>query len=67
MCFKVKTPQAPAPKPAPDRGDATQSAQRTRRALSDQQSVYGNIFTSVLGDSSYGQQVRRQQAAALGA
>ncbi|MFA7602553.1 MAG: hypothetical protein WCY29_06050 [Novosphingobium sp.] len=67
MCFKQKTPELPKPTPAPDRGDATAAAQTTRRRLADQQSTYGNIFTSVLGDSNYGQQARRQQVAALGA
>lgn len=66
MCFKAKEPKMPNPIPAPDRGNATQSAQNTRRALAEQQSTYGNIFTSVLGDSSYGQNARRQQVAALG-
>ena len=67
MCFKQKTPDLPTPAPAPDRGNATQEASNTRRALANQQSTYGNIFTSVLGDSNYGQQARRQQVAALGA
>lgn len=66
MCFKVKEPKMPAPLPAPDRGDATKSAQSARRRLDEQQGVYGNIFTSVLGDSTYGQSARRQQVAALG-
>lgn len=66
MCFKQKEPKMPDPLPAPDRGDATQSAQNQRRALAEQQSTYGNIFTSVLGDSNYGQNARRQQVAALG-
>ena len=67
MCFKTKTPAQPNPVPAPDRGDATTAANSTRRALADQQSTYGNIFTSVLGDSNYGQNARQQQVAALGA
>lgn len=66
MCFKQKEPKMPDPLPAPDRGDATQSAQSARRRLGEQQGVYGNIFTSVLGDSTYGQSARRQQVAALG-
>lgn len=58
MCFKTKTPEMPAPRPSPSRDEAAQSAAQTRRALGSQRSTYGNIFTSVLGDSSYGQNVK---------
>ncbi len=66
MCFKVKTPKVPNPRPAPDKADAIEVASNARRALAEQQGEYGNIFTSVLGDTGYGENVRRPQVAALG-
>lgn len=66
MCFKMKTPPLPEPRPAPDRANAVNMAADSRRALAQQQGQYGNIFTSVLGDANYGQNVRRQQVASLG-
>lgn len=57
MCFKSpKPPTMPKPQPAPTRRDAEADAsEEQRRRMSQQQGVYGNIFTSALGDSTYGQ------------
>lgn len=52
MCFK--TPKVPAVQPAPTRNDVQQDVTNQRKRLSTQQGVFGNIFTSALGDSSYG-------------
>lgn len=67
MCFKVNTPKAPEPTPAPKREDTVGATNDQRRLLASRQGTYGNIFTSVLGDSTYGQNTQRQQVAALGA
>lgn len=55
MCFKVKTPD-PKPVPVlPTREDETKKATReTAARAAKQQGVFGNIFTSALGDSGYG-------------
>lgn len=63
MCTapKMKT-SAPAPivQPQPRRSDVeAQTTVDTRRRLQGQRGVYGNIFTSVLGDSSYGTSTQR--------
>ena len=53
MC--LKGPNIPKPKPvqkAPDRSALDMEA--TRKRLDSQQGVYGNIFTSALGDTGYG-------------
>lgn len=55
MCFSVKTPEAPEIKAPPKREDAANNAQQdARRRAADQQGVFGNIFTSLLGDSGFG-------------
>ena len=54
MCFKTKTPTPPKVQPTPDRGDVTDETNAQRRKLTSAKGVYGNIFTSALGDSTYG-------------
>lgn len=60
MCFgsKPKPVKAPVVQPPPTRDEAAEAANTERRRVRDQQGVYGNIFTSVLGDSNYGSNVR---------
>lgn len=68
MCFKPKVPDIKPVEPAPDRASAANAASAARQKAGEQTSTYGNIFTSVLGDSSYGKNVKPQNAtAALGA
>lgn len=65
MCLgkpKVVTP--PPPQPAPTRDDAATAGAAERRRVRDQQGVYGNIFTSVLGDSNYNRNVRANSTVA---
>lgn len=55
MCFKSpKPPKPPAVQPAPRREDAMDAANSERKKLSGAKGVFGNIFTSALGDTSYG-------------
>ena len=63
MCFKMKPPATPKVTPAPDRQDASSAVADARKRASAQPSTYGNIFTSVLGDSSYGTNVQSQRPA----
>lgn len=71
MCLGVKTPKpqpAPVVQPAPQRDTVQAAAIDQRRRASNQQGVYGNIFTSVLGDPTYNTNASRPAAvAALGA
>ncbi len=71
MCFGSKPKPQPAPivQPAPRRDEAQEAATSERRRLRTQQGVYGNIFTSVLGDPTYNSSAGRQTTAtaALGA
>lgn len=63
MCFK--TPKIPPVQKAPTREDATKKAAvEERRVATEQQGVVGNIFTSALGDTSFGQNA--QKLATLG-
>lgn len=62
MCFS--TPRMPDVSPAPKKADADTVA--ARRRLDSAPGLYGNIFTSALGDSGYGRSARGQ-AATLGA
>lgn len=66
MCFgsKPKTVAAPVVQPAPSRDEAAQVATQERRRVRDQQGVYGSIFTSVLGDPTYGSNVKAPSAVA---
>lgn len=72
MCFgsKPKTPKTPVVQPPPSRDEAATAATTERRRTRQQQGVYGNVFTSVLGDPSYNTNVQRpanQAVATLGA
>lgn len=75
MCSKPKMPApvkvaAPAPivQPQPQRRDVeAQASVSERRRMQNQRGVYGNIFTSVLGDPSYGTSTQSSGVAALGA
>lgn len=72
MCFKsAKAPAAPeVPTPVqPETSSDTVAAEQAkqRRQIRRQPSTYGSIFTSVLGDSSYGSNVSGGNVAALGA
>jgi len=61
MCFSSSTPKPPKVQPAPQRGDATINAtQKARLRVGTQQGDYGNIFTSTLGDTGYGQNAVKQ-------
>lgn len=66
MCLggKVKAPKQSIAQAAPTRDEAAAVATNERRRIRDQQGVYGNIFTSVLGDPTYGSNVQRQAGVA---
>lgn len=55
MC--IKTPKAPPVQPAPRKDMNASIVQDNRRRAAEQQGVYGNIFTSALGDIGYGANV----------
>jgi hypothetical protein len=55
MC--IKAPKAPAVQPSPRRDSNASIVQDNRRRASEQQGVYGNIFTSALGDVGYGENI----------
>jgi hypothetical protein len=57
ICFK--TPKAPAPQPSPTRDTNATVVQDARRKTREASGVYGNIFTSVLGDVGYGRNARK--------
>lgn len=60
MCFSTSTTQAETPRPYMARSEAATMAEKdTRRVASNQQGVYGNIFTSILGDAGYGQNAKK--------
>ena len=63
MCYKAQ--KAPPVQAAPTRADAQDTVTAQRKQLAEQSGTTGNIFTSALGDSSYGQNV--QKLAKLGA
>lgn len=72
MCFgsKPATPKTPVVQAPPSRDDTATAATAERRRVKQQQGVYGNIFTSVLGDPNYGSAVqtpRNVAVASLGA
>lgn len=68
MCLKTKAPATPTVQAAPTRDTVAASTVEARRRNTEQRSTYGNIFTSVLGDSSYGTNVQSQRptVAAIG-
>jgi hypothetical protein len=64
MC--LKSPKVPKPdpvQPAPQKRDVDTGTER--RKIAGRQGVFGNIFTSALGDTTYGQNT--QKLATLGA
>lgn len=63
MCFK--TPKAPPVENRPTRDVAVGATADMARKLREQSGVDNNIFTSALGDSTYGQNVKKM--AKLGA
>lgn len=67
MCFgaKPKTVAAPVVQPAPTRDEAAKATVDQRRRSRDQQGVYGSIFTSVLGDPTYGSNVNTKAPSAV--
>ena len=71
MC--LKSPKAPpaAPvvpvQPAASSDTVAAAQEKQRRQIRKQPSTYGSVFTSVLGDSSYGSNVISGNVAALGA
>ncbi len=59
MCFAPKIPAAqPIPK-AVERDANAGLSQLARLEASKRRGVFANIFTSALGDSSFGQNIRR--------
>lgn len=67
MCLSTKTPKAPVVQPAPTRDTVAASTVDARRRASTQRGVYGNIFTSPLGDSTYGTNTAARPLATFGA
>lgn len=68
MCTKPKVPEVPKVAPAPTRADAEFNAgQSQRKRLNQQSGVKGNIFTSALGDATYGENAVSRKLATLGA
>lgn len=67
MCLgsKPKPVKQAIVQPAPTRDENAAAVTAERRRLRDQQGVYGNIFTSVLGDPTYGQNVRTNTSSAV--
>lgn len=66
MCIKsAKPPAAPPVQPSPKREDVDTTNQR--RKIDAQQGTFANIFTSPLGDSTYGTSARKPKLATLGA
>jgi hypothetical protein len=63
MCFGAKTPAPPKVQAAPTVDDTAAATADTRRRVREQQSTYGSIFTSVLGDPNYGSNAGRVSAA----
>lgn len=54
MCFKTKAPPMPAVAATPSRADVQGDVTIQRKKLAERRGVFGNIFTSPLGDSNYG-------------
>lgn len=50
-------PPPPATRPPPQRDEQAAQTAAARRRVRDQAGMYGNVFTSALGDSGYGQNV----------
>ncbi len=56
MCFSMKAPKVEIPAmKAPTREGATKgSGPDARRLTATREGIYGNIFSSILGDAGYG-------------
>lgn len=68
MCFKTKSPAIPPVRAAPSTDDTKSAVVSQRKRIGDQQGLYGNIFTTLLGDSNYGKNTPgRPQLASVGA
>lgn len=64
MCFgKPKTVKPAIVQPAPSRDEVATATTDERRRNREQSGVYGNIFTSVLGDPTYNTNVKSNTAA----
>lgn len=58
MCLKTpKVPKPPTVQAAPQRDTVDTGEQR--RKVTERSGVFGNIFTSALGDTQYGQNARK--------
>ncbi len=65
MCLgKPKTVKAPPVQAPPSRDEQGAAVQDQRRRASQQQGVYGSIFTNVLGDPTYNTSVKAPSAVA---
>lgn len=53
----IKTSKAPVVQSRPQKDVNASIVQDNRRRAAEQQGVYGNIFTSALGDAGYGSNV----------
>lgn len=63
MCMGGSAPAPVKPRvvqPAPSRDTAAEAATAERRRVRTQQGVYGNVFTSVLGDPGYDSSTQQQ-------
>ena len=61
MCFGSKPPKPQPIKPLPQPVDAAKKAQRgVRKTTAEQTGQFGNIFTTALGDPSYGGAATKQ-------
>lgn len=61
MCFSQPKVEVPAVAKPPSRADQSKNAsQSVRRKAADQTGVLGNIFSSALGDASYGTNAVKQ-------
>lgn len=67
MCMKTKVPEPKPIVPMPTRDVAAEVGARQRLRLQGQKGIFGNIATSALGDSSYGQAAVDKKLATLGA
>lgn len=67
MCLgakPVKAQPAPVVQPPPSRDDVRSAAVDQRKKAAQQRGVYGSIFTSVLGDPNYNNNVQAPAAVA---
>ena len=62
MCIfsQPKIPAAPAVTSRPKSDEKGAAVQNARRTAKEQPGVFGDIFTSALGDANYGQNVKKR-------